>query len=225
MASKHFAVISFDMDGTIVDDVFINGVWYEGIPKLYVEKTGLPFDKALEYIKQKYDEVGDKRVEWYDVKYWLRLFGLKEDWRSLLGQFRNKIRLYPDAKLVLERLHEDYDLIIISNSTREFLDVVLEETGLQSRFRHIFSSTSDFGEVKKTPECYQRICDLLHVKPNTVVHVGDNHEFDYLVPRKLGINAYFLNRKEELNGENVIHRLTDLQAILMSTHRNKQPIF
>ena len=150
MATKQISVISFDMDGTLVDDAFINAVWYEGIPKLYAEKTALPFDEALEHVTQCYDEIGDKQLEWYDVKYWLHRFGLGEDWRSLLGQFRGKIRLYPDAETALKRLGCKYSMIIISNATREFLDIVLDETGMQSRFRQIFSSTSDFGEVKKT---------------------------------------------------------------------------
>lgn len=214
MATKQITVVSFDMDGTLVDDAFINSVWYEGIPKLYAEKTGLAIDEALEEVKQGYDEIGDKRFEWYDVKYWLRRFRLDEDWRSLLNQFRNRIRLYPDAEAALRQLQGNYDLIVISNATREFLDMVLEETALQSHFHRIFSSTSDFGEVKKTPQCYQRICNILNVKPRSLVHVGDNHEFDYLVPRKLGINAYFLNRKEKADGDHVIHKLTDLQAIL-----------
>ena len=61
----------------------------------------------------------------------------------------------------------------------------MEATGLDRYFGQIFSATSDFREVKKTPRFYQRVCEILKVRPEELVHVGDHYEFDYLVPRAL----------------------------------------
>ena len=34
-------IISFDMDGTLIDSVFTDWVWSHGIPTLYSAKTGI----------------------------------------------------------------------------------------------------------------------------------------------------------------------------------------
>ena len=31
-------------------------------------------------------------------------------------------------------------------------------------------------------------------KPSDAIHVGDHFEFDYLIPKRLGMQAYFLDR-------------------------------
>ncbi|GAG68474.1 unnamed protein product, partial [marine sediment metagenome] len=41
----------------------------------------------------------------------------------------------------------------------------------------------------------------LNVKPAELVHVGDHYEVDYLVPRKIGIEAYFLDRENQRKKE------------------------
>jgi putative hydrolase of the HAD superfamily len=43
-------IVSFDMDGTLVNPEFTDWVWLHGIPTLYAEKTGLPFKKAKHYV-------------------------------------------------------------------------------------------------------------------------------------------------------------------------------
>ena len=66
-------------------------------------------------------------------------------------------------------------------------------------FSRIFSATSDFGEVKKSNDFYARVCEILDVKPQAVVHTGDHWVFDFINPRKIGMNAYYLDRKISRN--------------------------
>jgi FMN phosphatase YigB (HAD superfamily) len=42
---------------------------------------------------------------------------------------------------------------------------------------------------------YKRVCDILNVSPSETIHVGDDWEFDFISPRKIGINAFYLDRK------------------------------
>jgi hypothetical protein len=44
-------IISFDMDGTLIDSVFTDWVWSHGIPTLYSAKTGLSFDEAKTFVE------------------------------------------------------------------------------------------------------------------------------------------------------------------------------
>lgn len=199
-------VISFDVDGTLVDLKFNELVWNEGIPLLYAEKMGIGLEEARKHVKQEYDRVGEDRLEWYDIRYWFRYFGL-EGWRELLKSY--EVVVYPEVPWVLNTLTKKYDLIAATNLTREFLDIEMKD--LRNFFKHIFSSTSDFNQVKKTTGFYSKMCDILQIKPQEMVHVGDHPIFDYEVPRKLSITAYYLDRTESIHGKYAIKDLKEFE--------------
>jgi len=207
--------ISFDMDGTLIDPVFTDFVWGQGIPALYAEKVGLPFEAAKALVEKEYQKVGEGAIEWYDIQYWFRFFQLKESWKALMKEFVDKIHVYPDVNHLLERLRNRFPLILTTNAGREFIEVEMEATGLGRYFERIFSATSDFALVKKTIGFYQRICQILGVTPHEIVHVGDHYEFDYLVPRRLGIDAFYLNRLGKEKGDFIISDLRDLEEKLL----------
>ena len=207
--------ISFDMDGTLIDPVFTDFVWGQGIPALYAEKVGLPFEAAKAFVEKEYQKVGEGAIEWYDIQYWFRFFQLKESWKALMKEFVDKIHVYPDVNHLLERLRNRFPLILTTNAGREFIEVEMEATGLGRYFERIFSATSDFALVKKTIGFYQRICQILGVTPHEIVHVGDHYEFDYLVPRRLGIDAFYLNRLGKEKGDFIISDLRDLEEKLL----------
>ena len=207
-------IVSFDMDGTLVDPVFTDWVWGHGIPSLYAEKAGLPFEEAKNFVVKEYLKVGEGAIEWYDIKYWLRYFQLGEDWKVLMERYSDKIKVFPDVHPLLERLRGSYPLVLTSNAGREFIHIEMEATGLDRYFDRIFSATSDFGEVKKTAGFYQRICGILEARPREIVHVGDHYEFDYLVPSSLGIHAFYLDRSDEQTGEFVIPNLAEFEKRL-----------
>jgi putative hydrolase of the HAD superfamily len=104
---------------------------------------------------------------------------------------------------------------LTSNAGREFIEIEMEATGLDKYFDRIFSATSDFRVVKKTGEFYQQICHILNVDPQEIVHVGDHYDFDYLVPRRLGIQAFYLDRSGERTGEFILHNLRDLEERIL----------
>jgi len=209
-------IISFDMDGTLVNPEFTDWVWGHGIPTLYAEKLGIPFEEAKAFVVNEYLKVGEGAIEWYDIKYWFQFFQLEENWKVLMKRYADKISIYPDVNHILERLKDKFLLVLTSNAGREFIDIEMETTGLGRYFDRIFSATSDFKEVKKTKGFYQRICQILGTKPQEVVHVGDHYEFDYVVPRSLGIHAFYLNRSGEQQGEFIISDMRDLEKRLLT---------
>ncbi|NWG03275.1 MAG: HAD family hydrolase [Syntrophaceae bacterium] len=207
-------IISFDMDGTLVDPDFTDWVWLHGIPSLYAEKAGLPFEEAKHFVVEEYLKVGEGAIEWYDIKYWFQYFRLETSWRDLMQRYVDKIKVYPDVRDILEKLKEKFPIILTSNAGREFIDIEMKTAGLRRYFDQIFSATSDFGEVKKTMGFYQRICSILGVTPREMIHIGDHYEFDYLVPRSLGILAYYLDRSSRQNGEDVLNDLREFEKRL-----------
>jgi putative hydrolase of the HAD superfamily len=206
--------VSFDMDGTLIDPVFTDYVWGQGIPTLYAEKVGLPFEAAKVLVEAEYQKVGEGAIEWYDIKYWFRFFQLEQSWKALMKQFVDKINVYPDVNHILDRLQDRFQLILTTNAGREFIEVEMEATGLERYFNRIFSATSDFGEVKKTTGFYEQVCEILGVSPHEIIHVGDHYEFDYLVPRRLGIPAFYLDRSGKRSGAFIIQNLRELEERL-----------
>ena len=202
-------VVSFDMEGTLITPRFSELIWEYDIPRLYAEQHGLTLEEARRRVFEEYMEIGDERPEWYDIEYWFRRLRLPGDWRELLELRREAIEVYPEVRGVLERLSKRYRLIVTSNTIREFLEVQLE--GLEGYFTYIFSAPSDFGEVKKTEDFYRRICGILEVQPSSMAHVGDHWKFDYLVPRSLGVEAYYLDRAGERRGEHIVHDLEEFE--------------
>jgi HAD superfamily hydrolase (TIGR01549 family) len=208
-------VISFDLDGTLIDWTFADSLWFEGISKLYAERWGMSPKEALQEIKRRYYDIGIERTEWYDINYWWKEFELGGSWRDLVEQCKSNVRAYPEVNEVLEKLHRRFKLMVITNAIRELAEVEVEQAGLKSYFDRMFSATSDFGLVKKTGEFYSDILKMASASPAEVVHVGDNWVFDYLAAREAGIKAFFLDRDGKQSGEFVVRDLSEFSRQLI----------
>ena len=207
-------IISFDLDGTLVKSTYADSVWLEGVPKIYSKEKKVPLEQAKQYIFKEYEKIGKNRKEWYDIDWWFKKFELNENWQNLLNNYKNTIQLYPETIEILEKLSKKFELIIISNAKREFVEIQLEETYLKSYFKHVFSSLSDFSTVKKLPTVYRDILNLLNIQPHEIVHVGDSKEFDYESPQKIGIKSFYLNREKTEENNFTIHSLSVLENVI-----------
>lgn len=213
---RRIRVLSFDLEGTLVDGDFSRLVWEEGLPALYAEEKGISLHSALKRVMEEYDEIGPERVEWYDLRYWFRRFELRGDWRSLLERFKDSISVYPEVGGVLDRLRREHEMVIVSNTSRDFLDLMME--GLRPYFKDIFSAPSDF-ETVKSPSLFAQICSELGAKPQEVVHVGDSRKFDLTVPREVGITSFLLDRSGTESGEHVVRDLEEFELRLLEFER------
>lgn len=191
-------LVSFDADGTLVDNDYVNRFWFRELPKLYAEKNEISFNEAREVLTSYYDEIGDEDIRWYKPGYWFERFDLEESPEDVIERIQKpeNVSLYDDALEVTEKLGEKYRLIVTSNAPRIFLDYALK--GIENRFRGIYSCVSDFGEVKKSPKVYREVLDRVGERPERTVHVGDHWKFDYQIPRELGIKTFYIERDEDL---------------------------
>ena len=189
-------MVSFDLEGTLVTPDFSQAVWHDSIPFLYARKNGIGFEMAQEIVRKVYDEVGDQRREWYDIKYWFERFHLG-DYHHVMEINSHRQSCYPEVVEVLSSLGKVYKLVIATGSAREFLPFLLD--GINGYFTHVFSSISDYGQVKN-PDFYLRMCEELGITPQEMVHIGDSWQYDFLAANEAGIEAFYLNR-EQLNRE------------------------
>ncbi len=207
-------IISFDLDGTLVDIEFGNKVWNEGIGAKFAETYGVGRDLGEEWVRNAYAAIGDRNLLWYDIDYWLRRFNLPISAAELLDTYAASIRLLPHVHDVLDTLAGKYQLVVASNAARLFVEKELEQTGITSYFRRTVSATSDYGIVKKDVAFYRRLCSELEVSPEEMVHVGDHPVFDVEVPLQFGIDAFFVasQRPEPAGVDNgrVLHDLREL---------------
>jgi len=191
-------VISFDLDGTLVAPEFGDLVWNQGIPIEFAKKYGIPFEKAKGIVISEYESIGDENILWYDIEYWIRRMRLDIKAEELLDRYGSHIRLVDGAEEALYQLKDRFLLILSSNASRIFVEKELKHTGIAHFFTHIFSATSDFKIVKKDKAFYEKILDILCLRAEEMVHIGDHPIFDYEVPKSLGIESYLVGGKRGL---------------------------
>jgi FMN phosphatase YigB (HAD superfamily) len=203
-------IISFDLDGTLVNGIYGEMVWNHGVPSVFAQKYAISFDEAKSITRKAYESVGDGRLEWYDIGYWLNRFGLPVSADELLTRYEPYIELLPYAQEVLEVLIDKYVLVIASNAARIFVERELSCTGIGPYFTHIISATSDYKLVKKGDAFYGKLLSSLNVSPHEIVHVGDHEIFDFAAPARFGIDAYHLS----VLGNGAERVIPDLRALL-----------
>src|SRR6266513_1415627 len=101
--------------------------------------------------------------------------------------------LYPEVTGVLEELQPRFQLVVVSNFDGR-LRFILEHLGISKFFAHVFVS-SELGADKPDPEIYQRALRLMNLKPNEVLHVGDDSDRDWKPARKAGLSIFRLDRQ------------------------------
>lgn len=207
------SILSFDLTGTLATFRFCDAVYFEGLPRLYAARYGVPFEEARAYLKSQYDTLGEEIPEWYDIKYWFHRFGLGDRWDELLREYMPHIEYYSEAPQILERCSREYELVLITNASREFMEI--ETHPIREYFTRTISCVSDFGEVKKTAEFYGKVCRSLGRRPEEITHVGDHWQFDFVAPRGHGLRAFYLDRTGERSGQDIIHSLVELESRLI----------
>src|SRR4029077_16756027 len=100
--------------------------------------------------------------------------------------------VYPEVPSVLEQLQPRFQLAVISNFDAR-LRFILQHLGISKFFTHIFIS-SEIGADKPDPEIFRRALKLVELKPDEVLHVGDDPERDWEAASATGLSTFRLDR-------------------------------
>jgi putative hydrolase of the HAD superfamily len=121
--------------------------------------------------------------------------------------------LYPEIMDVLQKLAPRFQLAVISNFDGR-LRFILEHLDISKFFAHLFIS-SEIGADKPDPEIFRRALKFIGLKPNQVLHVGDDSERDWKAASAAGLLVFRLDRQK-----NSLH---DLPTILTTTGQPPSP--
>jgi len=204
-------IISFDVDGTLVDLEYNDLIWFKEIPELIAKKKRISFEKSLKYVHEEYNKLGEYNLNWYDINYWVTYFGIKVSPKNILEKYESQVKIFPEVISLLEELKKNFILIVITSMPREFLIPKMKKLG--KYFKFSFSALSDFKELKNS-EIYSKISKTLNVCPAQILHIGDHWEFDYLAAQKAGMNAIYLDRSNTKKGKYIINSLEEAKKII-----------
>ncbi len=101
--------------------------------------------------------------------------------------------LYPEVADVLRELQPRFRLAVISHFDGR-LRFILEHLGISKFFVYVFIS-SEIGADKPDPEIFRRAVKLIDLKPNQVLHVGDDSERDWKAAAEAGLSVFKLDRQ------------------------------
>lgn len=214
---KDIKLISFDLDGTLIDKKSFDDIfWMEEVPKLYAKKNKITITEAKKIVIGKFMENPKFGVNWYRPKYWFKYFKLEEDHEIILKDLKEKIKIYNDVIPLLKHLKEKkYKLIIITHSTRDMIKIKLQVEKLESYFDEIYSTTDDYEMVKKDDKIFKIVLKKHKIKAKEMLHIGDHKEFDFYVPKMIGVNALFLDRKKQQGkSDETINSLKEIKKLL-----------
>lgn len=189
--------ISLDLQGTLSDSKFSDNFWLEIIPRKYSEKKNISINEAKEILKQKFKEYGVYNILYYDDKYWAKT--LNFDTKEELD--KSNIRPNINKKLYDFFNYINLPKIIISTTTNLFIDYELGER--TKDFEKVYSCVDYFRYGGKTKEIYQKIAKDLNVRPQEILHIGDNLLMDVKNAQKAGVNAILYDD----NIENLIYNV------------------
>jgi putative hydrolase of the HAD superfamily len=102
--------------------------------------------------------------------------------------------LYPEVVGVLEKLQPRFQVAVISNFDGR-LRFILGHLGISKYFAHVFVS-SEIGADKPDPEVFRRAVKIISLKPDEVLHVGDDQERDWKAASEAGLSIFRLDRQK-----------------------------
>ncbi|MDX1919785.1 MAG: HAD-IA family hydrolase [Candidatus Caenarcaniphilales bacterium] len=112
---------------------------------------------------------------------------------------------FSDVLPCLEALKQKNKRMIVFSNFDERLIKILEDLGIAKYFEQIICSTQ-IGYAKPDPKAFLRVAELVQLKPEEILHIGDSYENDYLGSQRAGMQSILLDRKNvEIDRNSVVN--------------------
>jgi len=136
---------------------------------------------------------------------------------------RSSYKLYPDAAAAVMKAKERElrTAIVTTIAYFQFKKVIQP---LKKCFDFIMTGY-EAGCDKTNPKMYRKVLEILKVKPDETVMIGDNVQVDILLPKRLGIHAILLNRESQnldcQTADAIVNNLAEALEIVMNSLTDK----
>ena len=228
LLKREVKALTFDQYGTIVDmqgcltkvaEPFLKEKGWEGDAHRFVtwwRRTHFEnsmIDSLCNRGHTPYREIGHRAVS-----FTLDRAGIKhtsEEVKMLVSEIE-KLTPFPEVPEALQRLAQNYKLVILSNGDRDMLDAAKPYLG------HTFDvtvSVQEAGYFKPHRKTYEKTAEILDVSVMECMHVA-NHAFDCVGAKAAGMRAAFIDRRKRPFGQTqhqpdiVVSSITELADIL-----------
>jgi putative hydrolase of the HAD superfamily len=104
---------------------------------------------------------------------------------------RNDVEFYPDTLEALQRLSRHYPVVSLSNGNAD-----LARIGIGHHFSATVSARS-IGVAKPDPRIFHAACAAIDLRPEEVLHVGDDPDLDVRGGIGAGVRTVWVNRQRK----------------------------
>lgn len=160
-------------------------------------------------IERTFNEIGFSRNNFKDFDQF------SEDLYEALSEERTWA-IFPDVVSTLEKLKEkNYRMIVFSNFDERLIKI-LQDLKIASYFERIVCSTQ-IGYAKPDRKAFHKVSELVKLKPEEIVHIGDGVSNDYLGAIDSGLKAILLDRFNQYSESETIkneERITNLETLI-----------
>ena len=196
--------ILFDLDGVLIDSFdFLCSTFNETL-----EKFGKRSVSKREYKKKYWGR---------DVRSNFGKFGLGDDAikyrRAQYKSHIKEIRVFPEARKILESLSKKIKLGLITNNRSGVVHKILEYSNLN--YFDVIVTGDNVDKGKPDPEMIIKACKSLGLDPSEVIVVGDTRS-DVLAGKSAGCTVVGLNVKSDFK----IKRLPELVKFIEQSSRS-----
>ena len=104
---------------------------------------------------------------------------------------RNAVELYDDVLPVLEHFVTSHTLLALTNGNAD-----LDAIGIRHYFVTLFTAR-EIGAAKPDARVYEVLCAESGLRPEQILHVGDDPENDIVAAARAGLRTVWINRRQQ----------------------------
>ena len=163
MKLKEFKAVIFDLDGTLIDSMWV----WEEIDKEFLGKRNIPI--PLDLNKQIEGKSFTETASYFKERFELNMSTdeIKEEWLKMAWEFyTERITLKKGVKEFLHILKENnMKMGIATSNSVSLVEAVLKALGITEYFSQIKTSC-EVGRGKPFPDIYLKVAEELGVEPH-----------------------------------------------------------
>jgi FMN phosphatase YigB (HAD superfamily) len=209
--------IIFDMDGTLYE---LKGGSFRssGLYDTIIDNTLSYLSERLKKTNSDIHKILDDILEKYGTSISV---GLEKEFKIDRYDYFNSVwdidskkfvEFKPGLYLFLLDLKKDFDLVLLSDAPRIWIDNVLKQLGIQEIFKErIFSGEG--SERKEFGNAFVNICKMMDSDAGDCVVVGDQEDTDIIPAKKIGMKTVFIGKDKNKKADYTIDDIFKLKQL------------